>query len=172
MNKNIFRAYDIRGIYPADLDQETARLIAKGYISYLIRKHGLQSPEIVVGKDNRPHGIELQDAFVSGLLEHGAQVSKVEDCTSPMLYFAVCDGGFDGGVSITASHNPGEYNGFKLLGKMAHSIAGDEIQEILKLIQNEDFESTSEGSIQEISIEEAYTDKISSLVQPKRSLRV
>jgi phosphomannomutase/phosphoglucomutase len=173
MNENIFRAYDIRGIYPSELDVATAKNIGKAYVSYLIRENSLDNPKIIVGKDNRPHGVGLQQAFIEGCMEHGAQVNRVEDCASPMLYHAICDGNYDGGVNITASHNPAEYNGLKLQAREAHSIAGDEIQIIKQMILDEDYEAVSEeGSVQDIKIDEAYTKKISGLVHLNKKLKV
>ena len=82
---------------------------------------------------------ELHEAFISGLLATGCVVTSIGHASSPMLYFATCAYDFDGGVNITASHNPKNYNGAKFVGKNAHSICGDEIQAILKIIQDEDF---------------------------------
>lgn len=173
MNENIFRAYDIRGVYPSELDEVAAKNIGKAYVSYLIRQFSLENPRIVIGRDNRPHGVGLQKAFIEGCLEHGAQVDRVEDCASPMLYHAICDGDYDGGVNVTASHNPAEYNGLKLQSKNAHSIAGDEIQRIKQMILDEDYEEESDsGSLQDVEIHQAYTEKISSLVSIENKLKI
>jgi phosphomannomutase/phosphoglucomutase len=173
MNQNIFRSYDIRGIYPSELDENTAKKIGKAYTSYLIKKLKVKSPKVIVGKDNRPHGVSLQAAFIEGCLEHGATVDKVEDCASPMLYHAICEGDYDGGVNITASHNPAEYNGIKLQGRGAHSIAGDEIQVIKQMILAEDYEAASDdGRQKNVEIHEAYIEKTSSLVQLKKPLKI
>ncbi len=173
MNQNIFRAYDIRGIYPAELDESTAKNIGKAYTSYLIRKFALRFPKLIVGRDNRPHGVGLQQAFIEGCLEHGAQVDRVEDCASPMLYHAICVGDYDGGVNVTASHNPAEYNGLKLQARDAHSIAGDEIQVIKNMILENDYEDlVSPGLAQDKEIHEAYTSAISSLIKLKKPLKI
>ncbi|MDP3975543.1 MAG: phosphomannomutase, partial [bacterium] len=172
MKNNIFRAYDIRGSYPEQLDAQAARLIGKAFASFVIRKYGIEHPRVIVGKDNRSHGPELQLAFIEGLLEHGAHVARVEDCPSPMLYHAVCVGGFDAGVNITASHNPADYNGFKLVGRQAHSICGEEIQIILKMIQEEDFVPPSEGEVQDISIVDSYFQALTDLVEFRRPLKI
>src|SRR5690606_7741860 len=169
---NIFRAYDIRGKYGSELTAETARLIGKAFITYIIDHYGIENPRIVVRRDNRIHGAELQNAFIAGLMEHGAKVFKLEDSTSPMLYFAVCHGKFDAGVNVSASHNPAEYNGFKLVGREAHSICGPEIQSIKQKILDERFAPMKEGSVEEYDITEAYYEKINSIISLKKSLKV
>jgi phosphomannomutase / phosphoglucomutase len=157
LNPLIFRAYDIRGIAMAtpvssastpgtgaDLIPETVNLIGKGTGTYMQRKYGTRN--MVVGRDNRLHSEELQKAFIEGVLSTGVDVSDAGLSTSPLVYYSVCRFGMDSGVNITASHNPKEYNGVKIVGKNAHSVCGDELQEILKLIQNNDFE-TGTGNI-------------------------
>lgn len=172
MNHNIFRAYDIRGKYGSELTSETARLIGKAFASYIIETYEVENPRIVVGRDNRVHGVELQKAFIKGLMEHGVEVSKLEDSTSPMLYFTVCQGNFDAGVNITASHNPAEYNGFKLVGREAHSICGAEIQAIKQMILDQQFAEESKGTLENVMIEEYYYDKIASIIKLKKPLKI
>ncbi len=144
INPLIFRAYDIRGIASeendkkSDLTPETIKLIGKGTGTHLKRKYGTKN--MMIGRDNRLHSETLQKAFIEGILSTGIDVVDIGLSTSPLLYYAVSRYEMDSGVNITASHNPKEYNGVKIVGKMAHSICGDELQEILKLIQDEDFE--------------------------------
>jgi len=141
INPEIFRAYDIRGIADRDLTEESIRLIGRGIGTYILRTQG---KNVAVGRDNRTHGEKLQRAFIEGLQDAGCNVANLGLTISPMIYWTVCEYGFDGGINITASHNPKEYNGIKVVGKNAHSICGDELQEILQIIQNEDFENTEE----------------------------
>ncbi len=142
LNPLIFRAYDIRGIADqglsagADLTKETAYLIGQASGTYFQNHYG---KNIVVGRDNRLHSEVLQNAFIEGLLSTGCSVTNIGLATSPFIYYAVCKYGFDGGVNITASHNPKEYNGFKLVGKNAHSICGEELQKILQIALNKSF---------------------------------
>ncbi len=145
LNPHIFRAYDIRGIaqpenpnQEADLTPETIHLIGKGTGTYLKRIYGVKN--MMVGRDNRLHSPSLQKAFIEGVLSTGVDVVDVGLSTSPLIYYAVCKFGMDSGVNITASHNPKEYNGVKIVRRDAHSVCGDELQEILKLIQAQDFE--------------------------------
>jgi len=169
--ENIFRVYDIRGLYPSELNEETAELIGKAFATFLSRLYDIPNPRILVGRDNRSHGEGLRERLVSGLVSAGAQVDIVKDSPSPMLYFGVCDGNYDGGINVTASHNEAEYNGCKLLGRQAHSIAGDDIQTIKNMILDQDF-STGEGSHQEVDIFEVYTKKLTELVTLDRPLKV
>jgi len=156
INPLIFRAYDIRGIAMStsgtglasastpgttspDLTPETANLIGKGTGTYMKRKYGTRN--MVVGRDNRLHSESLQKAFIEGVLSTGVDVSDAGLSTSPLIYYSVCRFKMDSGVNITASHNPKEYNGVKIVGKNAHSVCGDELQEILKLIEADDFDT-------------------------------
>lgn len=144
INPLIFRAYDIRGIAisqestPADLTPATMKLIGRGTGTYMHRTYGTKN--MMVGRDNRLHSHELQQAFIEGVLSTGIDVVDVGLSTSPLLYYAVCKFGMDSGVNITASHNPKEYNGVKIIGKNAHSVCGEELQKILSLVRAEDFE--------------------------------
>lgn len=179
MNHNIFRAYDIRGLCPTDLDDETAENIGKAFASYLKRKYNIESPRILVGKDNRTTGEEIQSAFIKGLLACGAQVDRQEDACSPMIYHGVCQGEYDGGCNVTASHNGPEYNGLKLVGRGAHSIAGDEIQKLKQMVLEEDYEiptpdvETRRGaSLQGVDIFESYKTHLSQIITLDRPLKV
>lgn len=143
INPLIFRAYDIRGLAinekgTPDLTTETIKLIGKGTGTYLRRTYNTKN--MLVGCDNRLHSEALQKAFIEGVLSTGIDVVDIGLSTSPLLYYSVCRHNMDSGVNITASHNPKEYNGVKIVRRSAHSVCGDELQEILKLIQNEDFD--------------------------------
>ncbi|MBU0982011.1 phosphomannomutase/phosphoglucomutase [Patescibacteria group bacterium] len=175
MNPLIFRAYDIRGIafkpesnQPADLTPETIELIGKGAGTYLKRHFGAR---IAVGHDCRLSNPELSDAFIKGLRSTGCNVTLIGMTPTPLMFFTVCRFNFDGGAAITASHNPKEYNGVKLVGHMAHSIYGDDLQEVLKLIESNDFEE-GEGTLEELDVFPAYLEKILSIVHLERPLKV
>jgi phosphomannomutase/phosphoglucomutase len=128
----IFRQYDIRGIVGDDLTPETARALGGGYAA-LLRERGI-SGEVAVGRDNRPSGDALRDALVEGLTQAGVSVVDVGVVPTPLLYWSLHHLPVVGGIQITGSHNPPEYNGFKLsLGK--ESLHGHDIQHLLALIQ-------------------------------------
>jgi len=179
INPLIFRAYDIRGIahkpthnLPIDLTPESAELIGKGFGTYLIRLYDKKDPEIIVGMDIRISSRELQKAFLEGLTSTGCNATDMGGSTSPLVYYAVHKYGFDGGCNITASHNPKEYNGFKLLGRKAHSICGEDLQEVLALIQNEDFEKGLGQTREKDDVFEDYLKEITSKIELKKPLKV
>jgi len=176
VNPNIFRAYDIRGIaqateqYPdVDLTVESAKLIGMGAGTYLKKISG---PNLVVGRDNRLHSPDLQKAYIEGLLEVGCNVTDIGISPSPMLYYAVCKYEFDGGANITASHNPKEYNGIKIVSKNAHSVCGDDLQKVLEIIKNEEFDEGPKGEYKEQDVFEDYKKDIASKVKLDRPLKV
>jgi phosphomannomutase len=113
MKPEIFKAYDIRGTYPDQLDADAARAIGRGVARFL------GTGPVVVGRDMRESGIALREGLVAGLRAEGLDVIDVGRVSTPMVYFATTSRGAGGGVMITASHNPGAYNGFKLCGRNA-----------------------------------------------------
>lgn len=171
LSDHIFRAYDIRGIADKDFDEEGARKIGLGYATYL-QKIAPAPLKIAVGRDGREHSEKYQKAFIDGVLSCGIDVVDIGLATSPLLNFSVCVGGFSGGVNITASHNPKEFNGFKLQREGAHAIFGEEIQEIRRIIEKGDFALTaSRGTLQSRDFQQEWFKKLASLVkisdQPK-----
>lgn len=119
INPSIFKAYDIRGLYPSEISEEAARLIGRGFVSYLGAKR------IAVSRDMRLSSPSLAAAFVEGATEQGADVVDYGMMATDMMYFAVATDGHDGGVQITASHNPGQYNGIKMVRREALPLSGD-----------------------------------------------
>jgi phosphomannomutase/phosphoglucomutase len=148
----IFRQYDIRGIVGRDLTTEAARFIGRSYAAYLA-KHG-KPGAIAVGRDNRPSGPELRDALVAGLTESGVDVVDVGVIPTPLLYWSLHHSSVVGGIQITGSHNPPEYNGFKLSIGTA-SLHGNGIQELLRLGQAGKFPS-GKGRVRTEAVIERY----------------
>lgn len=177
INSLIFRAYDIRGIatasdtYPvADLTPESVNLIGRATGTYMKRTDGTKN--MMVGRDNRLHSPQLQKAFIDGVLSTGIDVVDVGLSTSPLLYYAVCKYNMDSGVNITASHNPKEYNGVKIVRKNAHSVCGEELQSIVKLIQEEDFETGSGKLTTKEDNFKDYVEDIRGRIKLERPLKV
>lgn len=168
MNPYIFRAYDIRGVVGRDLTAEDAEAIGMGIGSYF-RSRGSQ--KLAVGRDNRPSSKDLAEALIGGLLSIGCDVTDIGLSTSPLLSFTVCDRRFDGGVIVTASHNPPEYNGFKIAGRSAYPVAGEDIQKIRELILNQHFTKGC-GRLTHYDPLPQYLSKLQTLVQLERSLKV
>jgi phosphomannomutase/phosphoglucomutase len=170
LNPQIFRAYDIRGVAGTDLIPQTSELLGRGY-GTLIRR--ISGPRVAVGRDNRPSSEELQRAFMRGAAAAGCQVIDIGLSLSPMLYFAVCYLGLDGGVNVTGSHNPVQYNGFKLTARDAVPVAEDEIQEIRRIIEAGAFDArAAQARVETRSIAEDYLREVSSRVKLHRSLKV
>jgi len=132
VNPKIFKAYDIRGIFPEEINGRVAYLIGLAFVKFL----GKLKPRVVVGRDNRISSPILHKNLIKGLREGGATVIDIGLSPTPMLYFAVAHYGHDGGINITASHNPKEYNGFKLVREKAIPISGDTgLQQIKNLMR-------------------------------------
>ena len=119
LNPDIFKAYDVRGVYPGEIDEAAARAIGAGFVAYLsARRVGL-------GRDMRLSSPALAAAFIDGATSQGADVVDYGMIPTDLLYFAVASDGLDGGVEITASHNPKQYNGMKLVRREALPLSGD-----------------------------------------------
>lgn len=134
INPSIFREYDIRGIVGKELTEDSIIDLAKGFVAYFKSKN---QKSILVGRDNRHSSLSIRDSLVSIFLSFGFDVLDVGCVTTPLFYFASRIKEIQAGIMITASHNPKEYNGFKvLLGES--TIYGNEIQKILTFIQDKD----------------------------------
>ena len=119
LNPHIFKAYDVRALYPQEIDEATAREIGRGFVTYL------KARRIGVSRDMRLSSPSLAEAFIEGATLQGADVVDYGLMATDMLYFAVASEGLDGGAQITASHNPPQYNGIKMVRKEALPLSGD-----------------------------------------------
>jgi phosphomannomutase len=156
---SIFKAYDIRGIYPDDLTEDVAYLVGRAFVTFL----GVE--RVVVGRDMRLSGPSLMAALVRGLTEQGADVVDVGLVSTDQYYFA-CDRLGLPGLMVTASHNPKAYNGFKMVRRMPYLLSGNEgIQDLRRLVESEDFPApTRTGSVEEHDYSEEFVQKVLSLV--------
>ncbi len=154
----IFREYDIRGVVGSELTPETGRAVGLAFAVYLADA-GIHGP-VAVGRDNRPSGVELHDALVGALVESGIDVLDIGVVPTPTLYWALEKLGPAGGIQITASHNPAEYNGFKVcVGTRA--LYGDDIQRLLTLArQGRHVTNVPHGTVREEPVLDRYTDDI------------
>ena len=121
IEESIFKAYDIRGVYPDTLNEDVACEVGRAYVNYL----GLSGSRVVVGRDMRLSGEALEAAFIQGVTEAGADVLDIGLVSTDALYFAVGHLEEPGGAMVTASHNPKEYNGFKLCREDAIALSGE-----------------------------------------------
>jgi phosphomannomutase / phosphoglucomutase len=158
----VFREYDIRGIAGTDLTPDTAKLIGQGYAAFLAEQ-GVKG-SIVVGRDNRPSGDGLRDGLVAGLTSSGLDVIDIGQVPTPLVYWAQHTLDVAGGIQITGSHNPAEYNGFKL-GAEKKSLWGAQIQRIRELIDAGTFPSGN-GSVRNQDVIDDYVDDIVERIGP------
>ena len=157
IDESMFKAYDIRGVYPGSLNEDVARDIGRAFVSHL----GLSGSRVVVARDMRQSGEALQKAFIEGVTESGADVLDLGLVSTDALYFAVGHLEEPGGAMITASHNPKEYNGFKLCREDAIALSGEHgIGQIRDLIVSSKLPEPAEyaGSVEESDIAEDYAE--------------
>lgn len=148
----IFRALDIRGIYPSQINEQAVYDIAQAYVKFVKPKN------VVLGRDVRWHGAKLFEAALGGFTDSGVSVINIGVISTDMLYFAVAFYGYDGGIIISASHNPAEYNGMKMVRKGSVGLSSDSgLLEIKKLaLENEKETVSKKGQIIKKDILEDY----------------
>lgn len=168
LKATVFREYDIRGIADEDLVDENIVSLGKGIGTFLSRQ-GAKS--LVIGRDIRLSSERLRNALIEGLLSTGVNVIDVGVCLTPVQYFGIIHLDADGGVMITGSHNPIEYNGFKISKRDVAPVYGEEIQEIRKLIEGVDFE-TGSGELVKKDVISDYVDMIKSKLNFGRKLKL
>ncbi|HYO82225.1 MAG TPA: phosphomannomutase, partial [Bryobacteraceae bacterium] len=167
LQRTIFREYDIRGIAETELTSDGVELLGRAIGTHLRRSLGRS---VNVGRDVRLSGERLRDALVKGLLAAGCNVTDVGRVPTPLLYYSVQHLKADGGVMITGSHNPAEYNGFKVVAGNG-TIHGEKIQELRALIETGDFEQ-GRGELRAVDIETPYVEEIASQFRFERRVRV
>jgi len=154
VNWDIFRAYDIRGVYPKDLDEEAYYRIAKAY-TYLFHPK-----TVVVGRDARVTSAQLAESLTSGFVDAGVDVVDIGAITTDMLYFAVGAYDYSGGIVVSASHNPKEYNGAKMVREKAAAISSDtglfDIRDALKAGKDKEVTSEKKGTVKEKDVLDDY----------------
>ncbi len=163
VNTSIFKAYDVRGLYPAEIDEAIARDIGRAFVAYL------HARRIAVGRDMRLSSPALAAAFIDGARQQGADVVDFGLVGTDMLYFGVARGGFDGGAAITASHNPKQYNGMKLVRKEAFPLSGEAgISEIRDMLVNGTFPqaAATPGTLTRQDILQDYIRHVLSFIDP------
>lgn len=157
----IFRAYDIRGVYPKDIDEEVAFKIGQSFVYFLRKTTKKENLNIAIGRDNRISSPVLHKAIIEGIINSGANAIDIGFSTSPMLYFSVAHYGFDGGVEISASHNPKDYNGFKLVREKAVPISEETgLREIKEILLKNEFSKNKKGKFFKKEVLEDYVNFI------------
>ena len=165
----IFKAYDIRGIYGQGLDEALATDIGRAFVTFL------NCNRVVIGFDMRPHSKPLFEALCKGITMQGANVVSIGLCSTPMSYYANGSLGADASIMITASHNPGEWNGFKLCREQGVPISGATgIKDIEKIVTDKSFAvpASKPGTISNHDIVPAYVAHVRKVASLKRPVRV
>ena len=167
LSASIFKAYDIRGVVPVTLDAEVAEALGRAFGS-AARAAGEKS--VAVGRDGRLSGPALADALIRGLVATGIEVIDVGAVTTPMLYFAahtLCRSG----IQVTGSHNPKDYNGFKMV-LAGRAIYGDEIQALRRTMEAGTAQLADGGSVRKVDVTDAYIKRIAGDIKLARPMKI
>jgi phosphomannomutase len=165
ISAGLFKSYDVRGIYPAELNDDIAYGIGRCFVPLLNAKR------VVVGRDMRPSGENLYEAFARGVTDAGADVTYIGMVSTDALYFAVGKYGFDGGVMITASHNPAQYNGMKFTRERAEAMSLDTgLSDIRDRLMRNDLppKAAKPGTISQRSILDDFAEHCLSFIDPTK----
>ena len=161
LHPGVFKAYDVRGLYPGELDEDGAYRIGRGYAEQFEPKR------IAVGRDMRVSSPTMAAAFMDGAADAGVDVVDIGLVGTEMLYFAVSELGLDGGATITASHNPKEYTGMKIVRRGALPVGGDSgLVEIRERAERGFAEPAARGEITRHDIYPAFVDRVLSFIDP------
>src|SRR5262252_5572246 len=163
VDPSVFKAYDVRGTYPDQINEDIARAIGCGFIAYL------RAGRVAVGRDMRLSSPALAAAFIDGVTSQGADVVDYGMIPTDMMYFAVAADQLEGGVQITASHNPKQYNGMKMVRREAFPLSGDQgINDIRDAIAGNRLAApaASRGEVTSKDVLAAYVDHVMSFIDP------
>ncbi len=171
INETIFREYDIRGITGKELNADFAYQLGLTYSEWAHQKLNLEKFTIAVGRDCRLTSDEYAEALIRGLTDAGMNVIDIGTCPTPLTYFSVFHYETNGAIMVTGSHNPAEYNGFKLgIGK--DTLHGNQIQELKHVMLAQKFTPRTKGKIEKREIIPQYIDYVANQIKPKRKLKV
>src|SRR5262245_57712370 len=163
LDPTIFKAYDVRGVYPSEVNEDAARAIGAAFVAYL------KAGRIAVGRDMRLSSPTLAQAFIDGATSQGADVVDYGMIPTDMLYFVVAAHKLDGGVQITASHNPKQYNGMKMVRQEAFPLSGEAgISDIRDTIANNGIPpaAAQRGSVTTTDALPEYVAHVMSFIDP------
>jgi phosphomannomutase len=160
VDPSIFKAYDIRGTYPDQLDEDVARAVGRAFATFL------QAEQVVVGRDMRLSSPAVFASVVDGLTAQGAGVIDVGMVSTDQYYFACAELGHPG-MMVTASHNPPQYNGFKMVRRMPYLLSGDEgIQDLRRIVESDAFAppAKTRGQVRALDLSQGFVDKVLGLI--------
>ena len=164
---SVFKAYDIRGVVPSSLNPSVAQALGRAFGTQALAQG---ETKVAVGRDGRLSGPSLATALIQGLVDAGVEVIDVGMVTTPQLYFSantLCHSG----IQITGSHNPKDYNGFKMV-MAGRAIYGDEIQGLRQMMQDESWHLQAGGSVKQVSVNHAYQERIVQDIHLSRPMRI
>jgi len=167
LNANIFRAYDIRGIAYKDLTQEIVTLIGQGLGSDCLEKG---NSSLVIARDGRNSSPDIFEWISLGIKSTGCNIINIGIVPTPLLYFATHKLASSSGVMITGSHNPGDYNGFKIV-QNKRSISGEAIQDLRLKIIKKDFQK-GVGSEEKVNVKDTYIGELTKHINLRRPIKV
>ena len=162
VNPGIFKANDIRGIFPTHLNEDIAYRVGRAFAAFIGRGAQSQDPmRIIVGRDMRLSGPVLQAAVMHGLTDQGADVWDIGMISTDQYYYACAETGMPG-MMVTASHNPKEYNGFKMVRKMPQLLSADTgIYDLRRMVEGEEFQAPAHpGGVSEHSFREPFIERL------------
>ncbi len=158
INLSIFKEYDIRGLYPSEINEKAAYELGGAFVALLNTQKG---DKIAIGRDGRKSSKPLAESFIKGITDAGIDTIDVGKTTTPMLYFSVCSLRIAGGAMITASHNATKYNGIKFCKERAKPVSGIEMKELLEDKSRAKKKPAAEkGTIKKMDIAKAYNKKV------------
>jgi phosphomannomutase len=159
VNPGIFKAYDIRGIYPSDLNEEAAYAIGRAFVTFL------DVAQVLVGRDMRLSGPQIFDAVTRGIMDQGADVINIGMVSTDQFYFACSEKQLPG-MMVTASHNPKEYSGFKMVRQMPYLLSGAEgIQDLRRIVETDAYAPVArKGSMSELDLSEQFVAAVLGLL--------
>ena len=178
----VFKAYDVRGIYGEGVDEDLAWKVGHASAQFLrsllsgYERGQASSNRIVIGYDMRPHSLPLVEAMVEGVTSSGVGCVSIGLCDTPMIYFAINHLGTCGGIQVTASHNPIEYNGFKISGIKARPVGQDtglkEIQHIVRTLRRMPLSASIASAAVKVDLWDEYRAHVRKFLKPARKLKV
>ncbi len=167
INEKVFKAYDIRGVYPNEINEDLAYNIGRSFVTFLKE----EKPKIVLGRDGRKSSPSIFQSLKKGVIDSGGVIVDIGISNTPLLNFVVAKFKYSGGMMVTASHNPPEFNGIKIIKKNGLQVYGQEIQKIKEIILEKDFKK-GEGYLEEKNYILEYENHILSFSNDYSNLRV
>ena len=162
LDPKVFKAYDVRGLYPSELDEDGAYRVGRAYVEHF------EPRTIAVGRDMRLSSPSMAAAAIEGAADGGADVLDIGLVGTEMLYYAVGDLGLDGGICVTASHNPKDYTGMKIVRRGALPVGGDSgLGEVRERALTDFGRQTRRGNVRQEDIWPGFVDKVLSFVEPE-----